>query len=130
MKTDKQLITDLIIVFPGIKDDILDEDYINITSLQIGCFRQFTQQAIDANDLEKVSRCFLFVNENYDNVSDKTRNSFAVSYLGKLNIDKNSPVARLLSAKFIQIRKELAEYYESLEKDERLNNFIKTLANE
>lgn len=79
----------LICTFPEIKDEVLDEDWVDITSLQIACFTRFTQKAIDANDNDIVLRCFQFVDSNIDNVIFKVENSLTISWLGKLNFDKN-----------------------------------------
>jgi len=112
-KSNESFIMDLTTVFPDIREEVLDEDYLGLVSLQIGCFRRFTQRAIDRNDLITVKKCFDFADENMDIVEFAVENSLVISYLGKLNILENSTVEKMLSTKFKDLRAALASYYES-----------------
>jgi hypothetical protein len=127
LKNDKVFIKELIRKFPKIKEDILDEDYLGITSLQIGVFRRFTQSAINNNDLVLVKKCFDFVLANIDLVMPEIENSLVVSYLGKLSIPLNSSVEKLLPPKLKDIIDKLNSYYLLLSKDEKLNKFMEGL---
>lgn len=71
---------------------------------------RFTQQAIDNNDLETVKRCFEFVEENLDKVIFRIENALVISYLGKLDFDKNPRAERKLYKRSMEILKALREY--------------------
>lgn len=124
LKNRKTFIKELIGTFPQIKSEVLDEDYRKFVSLQIGCFRHFTQKAIDTGDLETVKKCFEFVDKSFETVVFEIENSLMISYLGKLKIAKDSEVEKLLPIKLKKAKEELGAYYESLSKDERLNKFL------
>ena len=117
----------MITIFPEIRDEVLDECYQGLLTLQIGCFKRFTQRAIDRNDLITIKKCFDFVDEDFEAVEFKVENSLAISYLGKLNIVKDSKIEMLLSPKLKDIRTTLASYYESILKDEKFAKFLKDL---
>ncbi|BAU52314.1 DUF7674 family protein [Mucilaginibacter gotjawali] len=124
LKNQKIFISELVDTFPQIKSEVFDEDYKKFISLQIGCFRHFTQNAIDAGDLETVKKCFEFVDINFNAVVFRIENSLMISYLGKLEIARDSEVEKLLPVKLKKAKEELAAYYESLSKDETLNKFL------
>jgi len=126
-KDHQTFIDELIVAFPEIKDEVLDEDYLGLTTLQIGCFKRFTQKAIDNNDLILVKKCFDFVDSNIDVVEYNVENSLVISYLGKLNFSNDCEVDKLLTKKLRELRVTLAEYYATPSKNEKLNKFLKDL---
>jgi hypothetical protein len=130
LKDQKTFINELVTVFPEINSEVYDEDYLGLISLQIGCFRRFTQKAIDNNDLDTVKKCFDFVDANLETAVFGVENSLMISYLGKLNIIECSAVDRLLSSKMKSAREQLTSYYESLSKDEKVNKFFDDLNKE
>lgn len=107
-KNDEVFIRDLVHEFPQIKDEVFDEAYLGLTSLQIGCFTRFTQQAINSKNIELIKKCFLFTATNFDLVSTKIRNSLYISYLGKLEINNN--VSTLLPPKLKKAKTEMDNY--------------------
>jgi len=126
-KNVKGFIDKLVSEFPEIKDEVLDEDYEGLITLQIGCFRRFTQKAIDDSNLILVGKCFRFVEDNINNVEFPIENSLTISYLGKLNIEPNSPIERLLPKELKDIIDTLHNYYQSPSNNEKFNKFIKGL---
>jgi len=124
-KDKKAFINELINTFPEIRDEVLDEDCIDIISLQIGCFRRFTQKAIDINDIVKVLKCFQFIDENIEKVGFNIENSLTISWLGKLNFDKNKNAYAHLSSALKDSYINLHQYYEEQPKNEKLNSFLK-----
>lgn len=126
-KTKAAFIEELVLTFPEIRDEVFDEDYLGLISLQIGCFRRFTQNAININDLETVQKCFDFVDNNLDIVEFDVENSLVISFLGKLNFDKNIGASKLLSSKLTEMIEVLKSYYSSFSKDKKLLNFLKDL---
>jgi hypothetical protein len=129
LKNQEAFINELISTFPEIKSEVLDEDYLGLVSLQIGCFRRFTQDAIVNNNLPLVKKCFDFIDKSIDAATQDIKNSIAISYLSKLDIKKGK-IETLLSFKLKNILNELNEYYESLAKDEQLNKFLHDLKND
>jgi hypothetical protein len=124
---DNSFVTKLIEEFPELKDEVLDEDYAGLISLQIGCFRRFTQQAIDLNNLDLVKKCFLFVEAIYDIVNPEVRNLLYISYIGKLKMPIGGAVEKILPERFKQIISELNTYHTSIPKNEKLNKFLEDL---
>jgi hypothetical protein len=100
--------------FPYLKDDIFDDDYEGLFSLQIGIFRNRTQEAIDNNDEIRVNSHIHFILKNFNRFDNKVENSIVLSYIQKLNF-KNYPVPE----KFQEIQDALNQYRESTYKDER-----------
>jgi hypothetical protein len=125
-KDDKSFVNDLIKEFPEIRQDVLDEDYIGLISLQIGVFRKFTQDAINKNNLDLVTKCFQFIEKNFDVVNSDIRNSLYISYLGKLEI-ANNKIKKMLPAKLKSAKEEIDIYYKSTSENDKLNKFLKDL---
>jgi hypothetical protein len=126
-KNNTSFITDLINTFPEIKEDILDEDYINLIGLQIACFAWFTQKAININNIALIIKCFQFVDDNIDIVEFDVENSLTVSWLGKLNFDNNKNAYQLLSSKLKGFYSALQKHYTKPSRNEKLNKFLKGL---
>jgi len=111
LKTLDVFIKDLVDQFPEIMEEVLDEDYIGILTLQIGCFKRFTQKAIDLGDLETIKKCFNFVEENISVVEFKIENALFISYLDKLNFRGSSQIENLLPQTLAKVLSELKIYY-------------------
>lgn len=127
LKNEEIFIKDLINQFPQIEEEILDEDYSGLLTLQIGCFRRFTQDAIDRNDIDTVKRCFDFVESNVNKVEQKIENSLFITYLGKLNFKGHIQLEKLLSKQLKNVVRELNTYNLSNSKNENLNKFMDNL---
>ncbi|NDV66666.1 hypothetical protein [Bacteroides sp. 224] len=125
MTDTKLFIEKLCEEFPDMSNDILDEDILDIFSLQIGVFRSYTQEAIDGGDFEKVDRYFNFLDPYLKNIyqkpsstisASKIENSIVLSYIGKLDF-KNYPKSKCVS----KIQKGLQDYYDdSISQDDKL----------
>jgi hypothetical protein len=113
-KTKAEFIEALVTKFPEIKDEVLDEDYDNLVSLQVGCFRRYTQKAIDANDRPTTLKCFHFADNCIDMVEFEVENSLAISWAAKLKFDSHDDLYSLFPAKLKQIRTELLEAYDAI----------------
>jgi hypothetical protein len=70
LKNVENFVNDLINTFPEIKEEVLDEDYEGLITLQIGCFMRFINNAIKANNLVLFKKCMDFIQENI-NIVDK-----------------------------------------------------------
>ncbi|WP_316835425.1 hypothetical protein [Pedobacter nutrimenti] len=112
MKNIDVFIKDLVDRFPEIREEVLDEDYIGIFTLQIGCFKRFTQKAIDLGDLETIKRCFNFVEENISGVEFKIENALFISYVGKLDFKGSSQIENLIPQTLKKVLGELKFYYD------------------
>lgn len=118
----KDFLNKLIQCFPDIKEEILDNDYNGLFSLQVGVFRDITQKAIDTHDLENVEKYTQFILDNFDNFDDDVNNSIVLSYIQKLNFkDYKTPPF------FMNFQKELKEYEQSSYTDEKLIDFLKSI---
>ena len=118
----KDFLNKLIQCFPDIKEEILDDDYNGLFSLQVGVFRDITQKAIDTHDLENVEKYTQFILDNFDDFDDDVNNSIVLSYIQKLNFkDYKTP------SFFMNFQKELKEYEQSSYTDEKLIDFLKSI---
>lgn len=126
-KNNTSFISDLINNFPEIKEEVLDEDWLNLISLQIGCFRRFTQKAIDNNSIALITKCFQFVDDNIDIVEFNVEKSLVISWLGKLNFENNKNAYQLLSSKLKELYVKLQKYYAESSSNEKLNKFLSGL---
>ena len=115
----KYFLNKLIECFPDMKEEILDDDYNGLFSLQVGVFRDITQKAIDTHDLENVEKYTQFILDNFD---DDVNNSIVLSYIQKLNFkDYKTP------SFFMNFQKKLKEYEQSSYTDEKLIDFLKNI---
>jgi len=126
-KTEEYFINDLVSAFPDLKEEILDEDWMGLTSLQIGCFLKFTQRAIDENDVSLALKCFQFVDYDINKVKFEIENSLVISWINKLDFTKNENLYELFPDDFKDIRKKFEDQYDSPSKNEKLNSFLKGL---
>lgn len=118
----KDFLNKLIECFPDMKEEILDDDYNGLFSLQVGVFRDITQKAIDTHDLENVEKYTQFILDNLDNFDDDVNNSIVLSYIQKLNFKDYKTLSF-----FMNFQKELKEYEQSSYTDEKLIDFLKSI---
>lgn len=118
----EQFIQELCKRFPSLKNDILDEDYQRLFSLQISIFRNYTQSCIDNGDFKKVDECINFIFENFNNLDSKVENSIVLSYIGKLDF-KNYPIPKLLK----EFKEALDSYNNSALNNQKLVDVLKKI---
>lgn len=112
--------------FPDVKDEILDKGYSFSIGLQLGCFKRFTQTAIDKNNIEKIKECFDFVDSIIDEVTKDVENSIYISYLNHLNFSKNEKAKKYLSNKLLS-KVEMLDSYNKREPKKNANEFLRGL---
>jgi hypothetical protein len=116
----------LVAEFPEIRDEIESEDYEGLLSLQLGVFRNFTQQAIDTGNIPLAQRCLSFVNSILGRSEYKVENSLYLSYLMKLNFQKNPSLVKMLS-KEILANVEGLRTKQGMAADSKLRGFLDSL---
>jgi hypothetical protein len=121
----EQFIKEICDKFPYLKDEILDEDYGGLFSLQVSVFRENTQSAIDNCNNEVIETHLNFISKNFKSFDNEVENSIVLSYIGKLDF-KNYPMPKL----FQDIQAELAIYNQSAHKDETLIKVLKKISKE
>ena len=114
LKSIDNFINDLINTFPEIKEEVLDEDYEGLITLQIGCFMRFINNAINANDLVLFKKCMDFIAQNINIVDKRIENSLVISCLGKLKIPKGSQIEGLIPKELESLIDTLEAYYDSM----------------
>ena len=132
-KNSEIFIDELIKAFPEIKDEVLDEDWIDLIHIQVGCLTRYTQKAIDDDNIEVALKCFQFVNNILNQVEFKIENSLVISWVFHLTFHKNMELYKLFPIKL----KELKIKFEELEKDytttsgnQKLKDFLNNLDKE
>jgi predicted nucleic acid-binding OB-fold protein len=93
--------------FPEIEEELLDEDYEGLITLQTGVFKRFIQKAILDNDEPILKRSFKYLNDNFELFDDKVQNSIVVSLLEHLEL--NSTANNLLPVKIRSIINQLSK---------------------
>jgi len=120
-------IDELISTFPKIREEVLDEDWIGLIHLQVGCFTRYTQKAIDDNNISAALNCFQFVEERLNKVQFEIENALVISWMTKLDFTKNERLYNLISPDFKYLRKTFEDHYNNPSKKEKLNSFLKDL---
>lgn len=115
--------------FPSIKDELLDEDYEGLLSLQIGVFRAYTQKSIDTFDNNTALKCFKFVDHVLSEVDNNVENSLVISFLGKLNFIKNPNLKEMLPKKLKVFIDALDNHSKSTPSNNKLDSFLRELDN-
>lgn len=120
MLNKSQFIELLCSSFPYMETEIKDEDYDGLFSLQIGVFRQFTQSAIDQEDIPTLENHINFVLNYFEEFSEEVENSIVLQYIDKLNFKNISPPTL-----FTRFKEALESKREEATKDEE---FLRTLS--
>jgi hypothetical protein len=123
MKDKDLFISDLIHLFPSLKEELLDEDYSPSISLQMGRFKRFIQQAIANNDLNKFDAMVDFLASNLPLVDKRIQNAIYISFLGKLDFSENPELKKRLGRHFGKAYTDIENYNNSSDSDE-LENFL------
>ena len=126
-KKKRAFIDDLIKAFPEITDDVLDEDWRGLISLQIACFTRYTQNAIDSNNIPLSLKCFQFVEDHLNKVDLAIENSLIISWTCKLNFTNNDKLYVQFPSTLKEIRAEVENHYNSVSSNEKLNAFLKDI---
>ncbi|KQM75258.1 hypothetical protein ASE74_20785 [Pedobacter sp. Leaf216] len=124
---NKEFIKILINAFPEIKEDVLDEDNDGLITLQIGYFKRFAQKAIDENNSGKIKKCFKFIDDTIGKVDSRLENAIYLSFLRKLDFDKNPNAKKILSKKMLLAKNDLDRYDTSSGTNDKLNKFLNDL---
>ena len=104
---DAGFIRELCERFPAIQDEI-DPDLDDVLlCVEMGTFRRFTEEAINAGDRDLVIRCYQFADRLLAVGDDAVRNAVAVAYLEHLEFPAGTEWAKdllttRLRAKFTQ----------------------------
>ena len=105
--------------------EIKDEDYDGLFSLQVGVFRQFTQSAIDQEDIPTLENHINFVLNYFEEFSEEVENSIVLQYIDKLNFKNISPPTL-----FTRFKEALKSKREEATKDEEFLRILSKLKSE
>jgi hypothetical protein len=120
-------INELVNTFPEIKKDVLDEDWVGLIHLQVGCFTRYTQRAIDINNISVAMKCFKFVEDIINKVEFNIENALVLSWISHLNFNKNETLYAQFPSELKQIRIKLEEHYANASENKKLNKFLKDI---
>lgn len=100
--------------FPAIKDDVLDEDYDGLITLQVRFLANYANKCISTGRLDEVRRVLNFFEAVLPKVDIKVDNALHVSFLEHLDLDKDTDHAReatkLLSRELLSTYRELRNW--------------------
>ncbi|HEK19298.1 DUF7674 family protein [Mucilaginibacter sp.] len=100
--------------FPAIKDDVLDEDYKGLITLQVKFFTKYANNCISTGRLDEVRRVFEFFEAVLPKIDSDLDNALHVTFLERLNLDDDNVNAReaskLLNPKHLLIFRELRKW--------------------
>ena len=119
MISHQQFVEQLLIEFPGLKSEVLDETWAGLLHVETACFARYTQAAIDNHDVEQVRQCFEFATRIFHDADAEVRNAIYVSYLENLNLEDGKTrrawavkiMPPLLNKGWIEINEYLADLF-------------------
>jgi hypothetical protein len=124
---DKTFLNELVNAFPEIREDVYDKDWMGLISLQVGCFKRYTQKAIDTNNIPVALKCFQFVEEIINKVEFDIENALVISWISHLSFTKNENLYSQFPPDLKEIFIKLQQHYNSVSKDEKLNTFLSSI---
>ncbi len=110
MKDRAEFIAELIHRFPEVKQEILDEDYRQSITLQMGCLKRFVQEAVDRNDAQLAKSVFDFLESMINIVTHDVENSIYITFLGHLDFSKRPELKSLLGDRLKTGLEEIERY--------------------
>ncbi|PAW94196.1 hypothetical protein CKK33_12150 [Mucilaginibacter sp. MD40] len=100
--------------FPAVKDDVLDEDYEGLITLQVKFFTKYANNCISAGRLDEVRRVFEFFEAVLGKVNSDINNALHVTFLKRLDLDDDNVNARearkLIKPEHLSIFRELGKW--------------------
>ena len=79
------MVASLIRAYPAIREDLEEEAWAGLTTLEVSCFARYTQAQIDSGHRTEVTRCFETARELFLQGDADVSNAICVSYLEHLN---------------------------------------------
>ena len=83
----------LIEEFPGLEEDITDENWAGLVHLEASSFARYTQRQVDQGDKVELKRCFEVARKLVLEGDESIENAMHVSYLEHLNL-RDGKIAR------------------------------------
>lgn len=115
--TNDDFFNDLVIQFPSIKSDILDDDP-ELIHPRMERFADYTNKQIEDNNISELKKCFDFQESKIDFMGLDLKNALIVSYCEALllgeHADKMNELKKLLPAKLSAIYIEYEQWYNDL----------------
>lgn len=113
--------------FPEIEEEVLDEDYEGLISLQIEPFRKLTQNAIEKGDNVTIEKCLMFINSVINRSEHKVENSLYISFLQKLDFSACPTAKKILLPEVQNNLKAINHYQQIAHEDTKLKGFLDSL---
>lgn len=122
--TSEDFFNDLIIQFPSIKADILENDP-ELIDIRMERFADYSIKQIVDNNIQELKKCFDFQESKIDFMNSDLRNALLVSYceallLGKY-ADRMKELIKLMPTKLSAIYIEYEQWYNDLVERHRQN---------
>jgi len=97
-------INELVDAFSEMRERVLHEDSVGLIHVQVGCFTRFTQDAIDSNNIPVALKCFQFVEDVIDRVSDRVKEALEISWVFHLSFIRNEDLYKQFPSSLREIR--------------------------
>jgi hypothetical protein len=122
--TSEDFFNDLVIQFPSIKSEVLENDP-ELIHIRMERFAGYTIKQIEDNNIQELKKCFDFQESKIDFMTANLKNALVVSYceallLGKF-ASKMKEVMKIMPTKLFTIYIEYEQYYNGLIKKHRQN---------
>jgi hypothetical protein len=84
---NKEFTQDLLTTFPELRDELQDEMVCGLLHFEVACFANYTQDAIDKMNYQRLTECYRFADNFFRSAVDELRNVLFVTSLecGRLN---------------------------------------------
>lgn len=112
MKDKNEFIKALVLQFPVVKEEILDEDYIFSINLQMGCLKRYVQDWINNDEIEKLQNIFSFLESIIEDVTEEVQNAIYIAFLSHLDFAKKTDYRRLLKGKLKSGLDDIERYHQ------------------
>lgn len=120
-----EFIKRLITSFPEIGNEVMDEDYEGLLTLQVGVLTRFTQDGINTNNTSRLNSVFLFIDELLKTADHRVKTAIYTAFLEHLDFNSNRKAYRIVPVELKSAIAQLQQYHKSGAKDAKLNEFLK-----
>jgi hypothetical protein len=100
--------------FPELAGELADETWAGLLHLEVGCFARYTQEQIEARNVERLRECYECARRFFVQGDEPVKNAIYVSYLENLNFEdgkrERAWAKAALPAELQRAYRELLEY--------------------
>lgn len=109
--SQEDFLRSLVEQFPELAHEVLDEEYVGLIHLQMGCVARYANALIQQSKFDTLERLFNFFHNTVEKVDSSTENALYVSFLERIEMNEDSAKSReaqkLLQPEYLRVWREL-----------------------